>query len=156
MRFPPSGGSRRPAHCRILPRVKAPRRSGAAIVEFAIMAPVLFAMILGMIEIGRAMMVTDLLNSAARNGARTAVLQGSDNTMVTTTVNDSLTGTGVSGASTTILVNGTAADVSTAAVGDAVTVSVNVPFRNVTWLPVSLFMAENATLGGRVVMRREG
>src|SRR5262245_59831983 len=63
-------------HLTVVVRVSAPRahaqrktlrrgsvqRAGAALVEFAILAPLLFTLILGIIEFGRAMMVTDVLN----------------------------------------------------------------------------------------------
>ena len=47
-------------------------RRGAVIVELAIIAPVLIAMMLGMIELGRAIMVRQTLTSAARKAARDA------------------------------------------------------------------------------------
>jgi Flp pilus assembly protein TadG len=130
------------------------KRSGAALVEFAILAPLLFTLILGIIEFGRAMMVTDLLNSAARAGCRTGVLAGSTSDSITSAVTSALTSTGIHGATVSVLVNGTAADASTAATGDSITVKVTVPSANVSWLPVQRFLS-GATLGSSVVMRRE-
>ena len=54
---------------------KTPRR-GAAAVEFALVAPLLFMLFLGFVDVGRAIMVKNLLTSAARDGARTATLDG--------------------------------------------------------------------------------
>ncbi len=48
-------------------------RCGAAAVEFAIVAPVFFLLVIGMIEIGRALMVQQVLINASRVGARQAV-----------------------------------------------------------------------------------
>ncbi len=45
-------------------------RKGAAAVEFALVAPVLCGMILGMIEVGRAIQVQQVLVNAVREGCR--------------------------------------------------------------------------------------
>jgi Flp pilus assembly protein TadG len=47
-------------------------RRGAVAVEFAVVAPILLALVLGMMEIGRALEMKNLLNVAAREGARFA------------------------------------------------------------------------------------
>lgn len=51
---------------------KAPHRRGAVAVEFAVVAPVLLALVLGLIEMGRAFEMQNLLEVAAREGARFA------------------------------------------------------------------------------------
>ncbi len=56
--------------CRLCRR----NRQGAAAVEFAIVAPVFFLMVFGMIEFGRAIMVKQVMTNAARDGARLAIL----------------------------------------------------------------------------------
>jgi Flp pilus assembly protein TadG len=117
-------------------------------------APLLFLVILGIIEFGRAMMVGELLNSAARNGSRTGVLTSGDSTAVNTAVEASLSGSGISGYTTTIKVNGTVANPSTATTGDLITVTVTVPYGSVSWLPVTQWLGDK-TLGATVVMRRE-
>ena len=48
-------------------------RRGASTVEFAFVAPVFFVMVLGIFEIGRACMVTELLTEAARRACREGV-----------------------------------------------------------------------------------
>ena len=129
-------------------------RTAAAAVEFAFIAPVLFTVVLGIIEFGRAMMVLEILNNAARSGCRAAVLSGSDNSAVDTAITSGLSGSGISGTTTTIKVNGTVANASTATTGDTVTVSVSVPADSVSWLPVTHFIT-GSTLTGSVAMRRE-
>lgn len=131
----------------------SPRR-GAAVVEFAMVASLLFLLLLGIIELGRAMMVLEMLNNAARNGARIGVLQGSDNTQVTSAVTNALASGGISGTTTAIKVNGATTNVNTAVPGDAISVTVSVPYSNVTWLPSSMFLS-GRTLGSSIVMRRE-
>src|SRR5947199_10201023 len=72
-------------------------RRGAAIIEFALLAPVLFMLILGMIEFGRVLMVAQLLTDAAREGGRQAVLAGAHAGKVTSTVAGFFTNAGGSG-----------------------------------------------------------
>ncbi|NIL94127.1 MAG: pilus assembly protein [Woeseiaceae bacterium] len=50
------------------------RQRGLAIVEFAIVAAVLFILIFAVIEVGRAFFVAATLDEAARRGARMAVV----------------------------------------------------------------------------------
>ncbi len=45
-------------------------------MEFAIVAPIFFMMIMGMLELGRAVMVQQVITNASREGARVAVLDG--------------------------------------------------------------------------------
>ncbi len=54
-------------------------RRGTAFVELAFILPVLLTIIFGAIEFGRAMMVEQLLNNAACQGARQAIAEGSSN-----------------------------------------------------------------------------
>jgi Flp pilus assembly protein TadG len=124
-------------------------------VEFALLAPLLFTLVLGIIELGRAIMVTDQLNSAARDGCRTGVLAGSASSDITSAVNSALSSTGIQGVSVAVLVNETAADASTAVTGDSISVQVTVPAASVAWLPFQRFLKNGATLGSTVVMRRE-
>src|SRR4029077_13314881 len=57
-------------------------RCGAAAVEFAIVAPVFFLLVIGMIEVGRAMMVQQVLINASCVGARQAVTAGATSSAV--------------------------------------------------------------------------
>lgn len=50
------------------------KRSAAAAVELAIVLPVLVLMTLGMLQLGRAIMVRQILTDAARAGCRTGIL----------------------------------------------------------------------------------
>ncbi len=125
-------------------------RRGAAVVEFAIVAPVLLLLILGMIEYGRLVMVQQVITNATREGARQAVLDGATTSGVRTIVNDFLAASRVSGAVVTV----TPDPPNTAAFGDPVSVAVQVPFSEVSWLPTPMFLSET-TLSATTVMRRE-
>ena len=60
-------------------------------VEFALVAPVFFLLVFGMIEYGRMVMVQQILTNASREGARLAVLDGITTGNVTAAVSDYLT-----------------------------------------------------------------
>ena len=50
---------------------------GQAMVEFALIAPIFFLVLFGLIEFGRAVYTIQMLDSAAREGARYAIVHGS-------------------------------------------------------------------------------
>lgn len=56
------------------PNRRRPRRRGAVAVEFAIVAPVLLAVVFGMIELSRMIEAQNMLDIAAREGARFATM----------------------------------------------------------------------------------
>lgn len=128
-------------------------RQGASAVEFAIVAPVFLLLVFGMIEIGRAIMVQQILTNASREGARLAVLdsQTALAAEVTSKVTTYLQNSGVTGATVTM----NPAEPTSAAYGDPVTVTVSVPFSKVSWLPAPWFMSSSAQLKSSTVMRRE-
>jgi Flp pilus assembly protein TadG len=130
-------------------------RQGAAVVEFAIVAPVFFLLVFGMIEFGRAIMVQQILTNASREGARRAVLDGSTaadvNTFLVGTPNGYLPKAGIANAVVTI----TPTEPATAAYGTPVTVTVKVAFSNVTWLPAPWFISGSSNLTASTIMRRE-
>lgn len=103
-----------------------------------------------MIELGRAIMVQQVLVNAARIGARQAVMLTSSQTQVVHAVGDYTAGVGVSGVATTVT-----PDPATAAAGTAITVATSVSFANVSWLPAPWFMG-GKTLTSTAVMRKEG
>ncbi len=120
-------------------------------MEFALVAPVFFLLIFGMIEFGRMVMVQQVLTNASREGARVAVLDGVTASEVETTVTDFLGSAGISGAAVTI----DPPEPSEAEYGEPVTVTVQVPFNQVSWLPAPLLVGGDTTLSATTVMRRE-
>jgi Flp pilus assembly protein TadG len=125
-------------------------RRGAAVVEFAVVAPVFFLLVFGMIEYGRMVMVQQVLVNASREGARVGILDNSTLTDVQTAVNGYLTSANITGATTTCNPN----PPSNAGYGAPVTVSVSVAFSQVSWLPSPMFLG-GQTLSASSVMRRE-
>jgi Flp pilus assembly protein TadG len=49
------------------------RRAGQSMVEFAVLAPVFFLLLLGTIDMGRAVYIYNAISNGAREGARAAV-----------------------------------------------------------------------------------
>jgi Flp pilus assembly protein TadG len=135
-------------------RLRTPRRRqachGAAAVEFALIAPLFFLLIFGMIEYGRMVMVQQVLTNGSREGARRAVLEQSTADEVQTLVSNYLANSSVSGATVTV----SPADLSTVGFGDPVNVSVSVPFTQVSWVPKPWFLGSK-TLHAQSVMNGE-
>jgi Flp pilus assembly protein TadG len=136
------------------PATRAPARPrlgrrAAAVVEFAVVVPVLILLIFGMIEFARLMMVEQVLTNGARVGARKASLPGTTSSDVTTAVSSYMTNSGLSGFTTTV-----SPDPSTANPYDSITVTVSIPFNNVSWLPVPMFLG-GKTLSSSVIMAKE-
>jgi Flp pilus assembly protein TadG len=126
-------------------------RRGAALVEFAFVAPVFLLFVVGMIEIGRAIIVQQELINASREGARVA---GYDSTMLTSTVtsavNTYLSNVGITGATTVVSPN----PPSGASDGQQVSVTVSIGYNQVSWVP-SPFFLRGQTLQTTSVMCRE-
>jgi Flp pilus assembly protein TadG len=59
---------------RISPRRNAVARKGTSLVEFAFVAPIFFLFLFGLFEYSRLMFTMDLIDHAAREGARYAVV----------------------------------------------------------------------------------
>jgi len=132
--------------CRLYRR----NRRAAAAVEFAVVAPVFLLLVFGMIEYGRMVMVYQVLTNASREGARVAVLDGATTAGVTSQVNSYLSSGSITGATVTVVPN----PPSNAKYGDPVTVTVSIPFSQVSWLPSPMYLG-GTTLTSATVMRRE-
>ncbi|MEX2286780.1 MAG: TadE/TadG family type IV pilus assembly protein [Planctomycetaceae bacterium] len=143
-------------------RRKSTRRNGAALVEMALVLPVFLTVVLGIMEFGRAMMVSNLVANAAREGARLSVTTGSTNSTVTSTVQDFMAeAIGVSSGNVTVTITVTAAagnpdpanDVANASRGDTCTIHVTVPFNAVSLVAADHLAGVN--LVGHCAMRHE-
>ena len=144
--------SRRPSDARLSKqRVLHQVRHGVAAVEFAIVAPVFVIMILGIIEIGRAIMVQQIITNASREGARRAITESATTSEVQSVVNDYLAATSVTGA---VSVNVSPAPGPMIGFGDPITVTVTVPYSDVSWLAVPRYLG-TSQLTASTVMRAE-
>jgi len=138
------------------PSPRPQKRRGVHLVEFAFVAPILFAMILGVIEIGRGLMVQQLLTEAARRGARASVIEGTSSAQIKSAVTDYLASVGVNGSSAGISVNDAPVDTvdpQNMPAYTEITVNVSVPVSSCTWVPAGWFLS--GTISGQYTMRRE-
>lgn len=115
------------------------RRRGVAAVEFAIVLPVLILMLVGLWEVGRMVMVQQLLANAAREGGRAASTGSKSVAQVKDAVVRYLTVNGipkVTTADVTVvnLTSGGSAEPTAANQLDHFQVTVTIPFNNVRWI----------------------
>ncbi|MGO8751642.1 MAG: TadE/TadG family type IV pilus assembly protein [Thermoguttaceae bacterium] len=133
---------------------KRSSRRGAVVVEFALVAPLFFLLTLGTVEFGHIMMVQEVEVSAARGGARTAILAGSSDANVQTTIANYMSAAGISGYTWTI-----SPDLGSSPApgsGTAITVTVSVPWSKVNWtgfLPSTWF--SGTAVSASIVMIHE-
>ncbi len=125
-----------------------PRARAAAVVEFAVVLPLLLTILFGIIQYGWVFMVRQTLQTAAREGCRLAVLQTSAEPYanVTARVAEVLGPTGLTPDIT--ITPATEAD-------PAVTVEVSVPYDDVS-LMGDFFGVHDYDLAGSCSMRKEG
>jgi Flp pilus assembly protein TadG len=129
------------------------KRPATSTVELAFVAPVVICLFLGVVELGRALLVVHLLNNAAQAGCRVGIVEGKSTTDIATAVSSALTAVGISGDSVTVTVNDGSADASTAVAGNEITVKVTVPVGSVAWVPFLRYLS--GSLQGQYTMRRE-
>ncbi len=125
------------------------RRRAAAIVEFAVVLPLLLTILFGIMEYGWVFMVRQTLQNAAREGCRVAVLQTTDAPYgeVTAMVEAVMEPTGL----TTYSIAMTHATPE----NPHETVTVTVPYNDVSLLG-GFFGTHDYDLGGKCTMRKEG
>lgn len=108
------------------------KRRGAAAVEFAVVAPLFFLLLAGIVEFGQAFRIQHSLSTAARRGARAAIIEGSTYVEVIGKVKDHCVRTlGKSAAAVEvgISVNGQAnADLAHAPEQAEISVTVSIPY----------------------------
>lgn len=143
-------------------RRKPQDRRGTALVEMALVLPIFFAVVLGIVEFGRAMMVSQLVTNAAREGARIAVLDDSSNAEVTQFIKDFLEDSiNASPDDVTVTITVTAApgnpnpgnEVGNAEQRDQCTIRVEIPFNKVNYVPGKYL--DGKKLVGESSMRHE-
>ncbi|MGB2937212.1 MAG: TadE/TadG family type IV pilus assembly protein [Phycisphaerae bacterium] len=135
------------------PILKPRRRPGAAILEFALIAPLLLLLTFALIEYGWLFLKAEETNSAARHGARLAILPDATNAHVLASIAGIMdtAGMGDSGYSVTF----SPGDVSTVPPGETVTVEVSVLYGNVAIMGLAMVPVPG-TLRASVSMAKEG
>jgi len=127
-------------------------RRGNAVLETALVIPVLLYLAFGTVEFGHFFYVKHNLQAAAREGARAAIVSSGTNTDVNAAVSGTMTAAGLQSSGYTVTT--TPASVSTATTGTSVTVTVGCTWSNVGIRPLRLISASKVVTG-TVVMRRE-
>lgn len=120
---------------------------GQALVEFALILPVLMLLIVGVMEFGLIINQYMVVTQAAREGARSAALGGS-NATVTTTVKTAASQIDTSQIIVTISPS------TTRVRGSGVTVTVQKPIKTITKL-INPFFPTGFTVQGMATMRVE-
>ena len=121
---------------------KTSRESGAALVEFAIIAPLLLLLVFGIIEFGRAYNAQNSLTHAAREGAREyAITQDQDAGRAT-----------AKAAATSLDSSKITVTLSACTPGDPASVTLTYPFQ----LQIAFFPVTNFTMQSEGVMRCGG
>jgi Flp pilus assembly protein TadG len=134
---------------RAVRRDDAPRARAAAVVEFAVVLPVLLTILFGIIEYGWVFMVRQTLQHAAREGCRLAVLQTSVEPYanVVNTIDQTMQAASLSG----YTINMTHATVA----NPVETVQISIPYDQVS-LVGGFFGTHDYDLMGTCSMRKEG
>ena len=128
------------------------RRAGAAAVEMALILPMFLGLIFAQLESSRLGMVAQLLTTAARDACRVAVIKGSTSTQVSNQINTDLAGSGLAVPPVTYSIT---QGFDTASFGTAITVTLSVPYSQVSWLPTPYYL-KTATVVGIATMIKEG
>jgi Flp pilus assembly protein TadG len=125
-------------------------QAGVALIETAFILPLLLVLCMGMLDFGRAFHMKSVLDQAAREGARIAVVTTPDTDLVTDKVNAVLASSGVSASSVTVVGPDAA---------HMVTVTVTTTFTFVTpgiFALVGGNFGNTMPMSGQTVMRFEG
>jgi Flp pilus assembly protein TadG len=136
--------------------LKKKRRRGAATIEFAVTASVMFAMLFGLIELGRALMCIEMMTEAARRACRVAVVEGTTSTQIKQAATSFLSSVGINAENVGVSVNDQpvdSVDPSSMPSTTDMTVIVTATGTNLSWVPNTLFTS--GTLKGQFTMRRE-
>jgi Flp pilus assembly protein TadG len=156
-----------------IPTILGRRRCGVAAAELAILIPFLATLVAGMCEMGRAVIVKDILTNAARKGCRTGTTLGKRYQNVLDDVNSILSDNNLGSSNPTLTVQvasytgnsttpswGPFTSVTSGAAFtpqplDQILVRVSVPVSNVLWFS-PVFMANKSIESETLIMVRQG
>lgn len=157
-------------------RSQGRKRRGVAVVEFAVIAPLFWILIVGMFEVSRALMVKEILTDAARKSCRTAILPGAswndvangaagseiydimvtDNGFNWANVTPTIVVTDTSGNATTLTTGDPYNVLQNASWGYTISVKVSIPASATSWGPGYLFIPATEIESESMVMMRQG
>jgi Flp pilus assembly protein TadG len=140
------------------PQSGSRRRRGAALVEFAVVAPLMLMLTFALFEFGRMVMVHQALCNGAREGCRKAVLsttidEADADAAVRAFLDDTIS---VAADPAKLRVTFDPADITAATASRTpVTVTVSVDFSDVTWVPSFLSWLTDLEIQAAARMERE-
>jgi Flp pilus assembly protein TadG len=126
-------------------------RKGVAALEFAVVAPICFLIIFGMVEFGRMVMIQQCVTNASRAGCRRATLATTTDVSQVQTVVENYLKTAIPDDSV-VDVDVSPEELAGVNSGTPITVGVRVSFKSLSWLPVSSF---NPRIVAETVQQRE-
>ncbi|MCB9953890.1 MAG: pilus assembly protein [Planctomycetaceae bacterium] len=133
-------------------------RTGAAAVEFALIAPLFLLFLAGIVEFGNAFRIEHSLSNACRRGARVAVTRGTTSAQVEQKVQShcaKLLGVAETDVTVVTSLNGLDnTEIGPAVQGDEIMVSVSLPYSKASVGFFSSWFSE-ATLSSACIMERE-
>jgi len=132
---------------------KTNRYKGLAVVEAALILPILLIFLMGLIEYGWLFLKSHQITNTVRQAARVAIRADATNTdVIDNTIVPLMTNAGLDGKYTYQIIPD---NVSSAAVGDFITVKITVPYANIDILNILLLPKPDA-IGASVTMSKEG
>ncbi len=140
------------------PKSNVKTRSGAATVEFALVVPIFFMVLFGIVEVSWALCSTNVATNIARETAHLAIMVGETETEILNhgkTLGASLLSVDQSKITLNLTVtdsNGASVTYANAARGDLVSVEVTVPFSDLSLLSGS-YMANSSIRGTSSMMK---
>lgn len=134
-------------------------RRGNAVLDAALVLPILLSLTFGTIEYGYFFFVKHSLQGAAREGCRAAIVPSADNTQVTQAVAAALKAAGLNSSLTSLdakfNMTLTPATVAGQSAGTSITVQLDASWGSIGVRPLGLISADK-TVRGVTVMRKEG
>ena len=133
---------------RTMQNYKKKRRSGAAAVEMAVCLPVFLLVLFANVELGRGIMVQQILVNATRVGARSCIVGGLTKAETKEVVQQYLVDNGVNGVDVDVI-----PDPVTVEVGNPIKVVASVEYADVQYVAPKFMVGR--TLTASATMRKE-
>ncbi len=133
-------------------KTQQPGRRGGALIEMAIVFPILTIMSFGLIEFGQYFYAKHVLQSAAQIGARSAIVDDATHAKMTSEIDRVMASAGFESANYTVTVrnasNGaTIGNIANASRGTSMKVTVSCPFDDVGVRPLGFIAAHRQVVG---------
>ena len=139
------------------------RSGGAAVIEMVISFVVLFYLVMGGIEFGWFMFAKHIVQSAARDGTRAAIIGTATHAQVNAAINATMANAGFSTGYTTTyqrvtnsggtLTYTTITDIASVPKGDGVRITITAPFSAFRVRPLGVIPATKSLVGATTMMK---